>query len=245
VAQGASATQDPPQWARDVSRLTMFIGFMSPGIPFMFMGDESLATNGFRWGKPSTWDMGWTWARLGESWDWNALRYDDDIREVYERLFTLGDGAFADADFVKLAEADKKVYRDLHTMTAEQRAVALIDIPRKLASIFTKDAMALRHAHANLAADVPAKPLYAHNDDGVFAFTRGEHRADHVIVANVSKEVRRGYPIPLPVGQFRQIFNSDDVRYGGRGVGAPATVLEDGATIDLPAGGALLLERVA
>ncbi|HSI04657.1 MAG TPA: alpha amylase C-terminal domain-containing protein, partial [Myxococcota bacterium] len=244
VAQGTSPTADPPQWARDVSRLTMLIGLMSPGVPFMFMGDEFLATNGFRWGKPSTWDMGWTWFRLGKSWDWSALRYDDDVRKVYERLFTLGDAAFADPEFMKLAEADKKVYRDLHAMSPEQRATALVDISRKLATIFAKDAIALRHASDGLAADVPAKPLYAHNDDGVFAFTRGEHGPDFVVVANVSKEIRRGYRMPLPEGRFRQVLSSDDVRYGGRGVGPSAAILVDGATLDLPAGGALLLQRL-
>ncbi len=244
VAQGPNATSDPPQWARDVSRLTMLVGLMSPGIPFFFQGDESLATNAFRWGKPSTWDMGWTWFKLGQGWDWERLRFDDGVRGVYERLFALGDKAFEDPDFVKLAEADKRVYRDLHAMTPRQRAVAFIDIPRKLASIFAKEAIALRHANDALAADVPAKPLFAHNDDGVFAFTRGEHEPDHVIVANVSKEARLDYRVPLPSGRYRQILNSDDVRYGGRGVGAGAAILEDGTTFDLPAGGALVLERI-
>ena len=244
VAQGTSPSADPPQWARDVSRLTMLIGLMSPGVPFMFMGDEFLATNGFRWGKPSTWDMGWTWFQLGKTWDWSALRFDDGVRKVYERLFGLGDAAFEDPAFLALAEADKQVYRDLHAMTDAQRAVALVDISRKLATIFARDAMAYRHAHDGLAANVPAKPLYAHNDDGVFAFSRGESEPRHVVIANVSKQQRPGYRVPLPPGRWRQALNSDDVRYGGRGVGVGPAILEDGASFDLPAGGGLVLERV-
>ncbi len=245
VAQGEHASNDPPQWPRDVSRLTMLIGLMSPGIPFFFQGDESLATNGFRWGKPSTWDIGWSWAKIGKSWDWSALRYDDDVRKLYERLFALGNEAFEDPAFQQLAEADKRVYRDLASMRPEDRQVALVDISRKLASIFTKDTITMRNAYEGLGSDVPAKPLYAHNDDGVFAFSRGEKEADYVVVANVSKETRRGYRVPLPPGKFRQILNSDDVRYGGRGVGAGAAILEDGATFDLPAGGGLVLQRLA
>ncbi len=246
VAQGSAQSSDPPQWARDVSRFAMGVGLMSPGIPFFFMGDESLATNGFRWGKPSTWDLGWTWSKLGRDWDWEQVRFNDGVRKSYERLLALGDAAFSDPEFLKLAEADKKVYRDLAAMTPEQRAVAFVDISRRLAASFTRDAMALRHSRAALAADVPAKPLYAHNDDGVFAFSRGEHAPDFVVIGNVSKHDHAGYRVPLPAGQYRIVLNSDDVRYGGRGVGTrQATVLKDGAALELAAGSVLVLERIS
>lgn len=246
VAQGGAQNTDPPQWARDISRFAMGTGLMSPGVPFFFMGDESLATNGFRWGKPSTWDMGWSWFKLGRDWDWDGVTFTDDTRKSYERLFALGDRAFTDPEFVKLAEADKKVYRDLAAMKPEERAVAFVDIPRRLAANFTRDAMALRHSRDSLAADVPAKPLYSHNDDGVFAFSRGEHRPDFVVIGNASKFDHKAYRIPLPEGEYRIVLNSDDVRYGGRSAGTrQSTVVHGGTELDLAAGSMLLLERVS
>jgi 1,4-alpha-glucan branching enzyme len=189
VAMGG-AKGPPSQWARDVSRLTMMTGLMSPGIPFFFQGDESLATNGFRWGKPSTWDLGWSWL-TGKG----------------------GDPA--------------------------------VDGPRKAASLFTRDAIALRARSDDLTADVPAKPLYSHNDDSVFAFTRGTDDAKHVVIGNVSKVDRPGYRILLPPGRWREVLNSDAVRYGGRGMTNADAVFEGEARIDLAAGGSLVLERVA
>jgi maltooligosyltrehalose trehalohydrolase len=244
VAQGAEASSDPPQWARDVSRAVMLIGLMSPGIPFFFQGDESLATNNFLWGRPSTWDLGWTWFKLGKTWDWDRLRFDDGMRATYERLFTLGEAAEQDPEFVKLAEADKKVYRDLARMSTQERATAFVDMSRKLATALTRNAIGLRKAKSSLLADVPAQPVYAHNDDGVLAFSRGKERAEHVVIANISKQDRRGYRIPLPPGKFRLVMNSDDVHYGGRGFTADPGVVEGSAAFDLAAGGALVLERL-
>ncbi|MHB2016248.1 MAG: alpha-amylase family glycosyl hydrolase [Candidatus Xenobia bacterium] len=57
--QGPGAPLSP--WARNACRTTFGVGMMSPGHPFLFQGEESLAQNTFRWGLPSTWDVGWEW----------------------------------------------------------------------------------------------------------------------------------------------------------------------------------------
>lgn len=52
---------DDVDWARKAARLTFGVGLFSPGMPIFFQGEESLATNPFSWGIPSTWDVGWDW----------------------------------------------------------------------------------------------------------------------------------------------------------------------------------------
>ena len=48
-------------WEKGAARTALGIGMLSPGMPMMFQGEESLATNSFKWGIPSTWDNGWDW----------------------------------------------------------------------------------------------------------------------------------------------------------------------------------------
>jgi maltooligosyltrehalose trehalohydrolase len=66
----ANLHRDPSligEWEKSVTRTSMGVGFLSPGTPLMFQGDESLATNKFSWGIPSRWDMGWEWMDQPES----------------------------------------------------------------------------------------------------------------------------------------------------------------------------------
>jgi 1,4-alpha-glucan branching enzyme len=51
----------PAAYARGLARFAAGMGFAAPGMPMFFEGDESLASNEFRWGVPSTWDVGWDW----------------------------------------------------------------------------------------------------------------------------------------------------------------------------------------
>ncbi len=50
-------------WGRKAARTVFGVGILSPGTPIFFQGAESLATNKFRWGVPSTWDVGWEWLK--------------------------------------------------------------------------------------------------------------------------------------------------------------------------------------
>lgn len=67
VANQHRDSSDIGDWERAVTRTSMGIGFLSPGMPLMFQGDESLATNKFSWGIPSKWDNGWDWMNEPDS----------------------------------------------------------------------------------------------------------------------------------------------------------------------------------
>lgn len=54
-------------WEKGAARTVLGIGMLSPGMPMIFQGEESLATNHFKWGVPSTWDNGWEWMDQPES----------------------------------------------------------------------------------------------------------------------------------------------------------------------------------
>src|SRR5207244_7081104 len=51
----------PSAYARGLARFAAGMGFAAPGMPIFFEGDESMASNEFKWGVPSTWDIGWDW----------------------------------------------------------------------------------------------------------------------------------------------------------------------------------------
>ncbi|MCA9776681.1 MAG: alpha amylase C-terminal domain-containing protein, partial [Candidatus Eremiobacteraeota bacterium] len=54
-------------WEKGAARTVLGIGMLSPGMPMFFQGEESLATNNFKWGVPSTWDNGWEWMEQPDS----------------------------------------------------------------------------------------------------------------------------------------------------------------------------------
>ncbi len=169
VACGAADPTDPPQQARNLARFTMLIGMMSPGKPFFFQGDEFGATNNFKWGITSTWDMGWTWLTRVNSWDWSSLHFNDTQRALYERLYALGDKASDDPAYKSLSDADKKVFADIGAAPSSDRKQLYIDIERRQQFECTKAAIKLRK-DAKLFADVDAKPFYSHNDNGILGF---------------------------------------------------------------------------
>ena len=66
-------------WERGAARTTLGIGLLSPGMPLMFQGEESLATNNFKWGIPSTWDNGWEWRDQPESPRFKHHQFSKDL----------------------------------------------------------------------------------------------------------------------------------------------------------------------
>ena len=49
------------EWETSAARTALGVSLLSPGVPIFFQGTESLADNHFKWGIPSTWDVGWEW----------------------------------------------------------------------------------------------------------------------------------------------------------------------------------------
>jgi maltooligosyltrehalose trehalohydrolase len=246
VAEGDAQTDFPNQWARSAARFAAGIGMASPGIPIFFQGDESGAQNEFRWGNPSTWDSGWSWESIGQSWDWDALRFDEAQKAKFERLFALGPDRWSeDPEYRSLAAADREAFDDVGRLPEADRLGAMLDITRRQSFRFFKDAIALRHSSRAFAADAEVRRVYTHNDNSVFAFSRRSGRDEFVVVGSLNHNAFPSYGMDLPPGQWKEVFNSDAAKYGGAGVGNGDRVLSGGrADLSLPAAGYVVLRRV-
>lgn len=53
--------QSDRDWAEGILRCIFAIGLYAPGMPIFFQGTENLASNRFLWGRPTTWDLDWSW----------------------------------------------------------------------------------------------------------------------------------------------------------------------------------------
>ena len=256
TADGESTARIPPQWARAAARLAAGFGFTGPGIPMFFQGDESLAQNSFKWAITSTWDLGWDWKATGADWDWNQLTFNDDQRALYERLLALPERERAQAPEVQaLNRTDRAVLDTLASEDPETRQQTMQNITRRQTFEFYKDAIAFRlgNASSNTAgraaaqAEQSVRGLYTHNDDSVLATLHEKDGQQLVRVISLNRENLSGYPIPLPEGQWREVFNSDARRYGGNDFGNAGAVVDGGAPrgLNLPAAGYVMFERVA
>lgn len=236
----------PSQWARNVDRFAAGMGFMSPGIPMFFQGDESMAQNTFQWGEPSTWGLGWDWQKTGQSWNWNQLTFNDQQKATYERLAGMQPQERTnDPAYKALSVADKQVCDDLCAMSPKDRADAELNIARKQTYEFYQDAIKLRQSNPAFDADAQVNRIYTHNDNSVLAFERKKGDSDFIVVGSLNKNSQQGYQVPLPPGQWKEVFNSDGAKYGGGNVGNFGATLTGGNTpMNLPAGGYIVLQKV-
>ena len=246
VAQGKEPSEPPSQRARSLARWVAGIGAAAPGIPIMFQGDEFYASNGFRWGITSTWGMDWTWRDVGPTWNWNAIEFNDAIRELYDQLAALPERErLADPQFLSLSAENQVVCSHYAAAALEDRDTLAANIGRRQMHQFVQEVFSLRNATEELCADAPVKRVYTHNDDSVFAFSRHQGDKETLVIANLSAEQRPNYTMPIPAGTWRLRINSDSARYGGAGIHVPEDLHSDGtAEINLPAGSVLFLERI-
>lgn len=237
--------QMPPQWARNAARFAAGIGLASPGIPMFFQGDESMASNSFKWGIPSTWDAGWDWQSVGKNWDWNNISFNDGQRQLYTKLFDMSPEARAkDSGFTNLSIADKQVFNDLAAMKPEERTTTMNNISRRQMFEFYKDAVALRSSSTAFEADSQVNRIYTHNDNSVMAFSRKDGNDEYIIVASLNRNNLEGYQMPLPPGQWKEVLNSDAARYGGSNFGNFGATLNGGNTrVNIPAAGYVVLKK--
>lgn len=237
----------PSQYSRDLARFAAGIGMASPGIPMFFQGEENLASNKFNWGNPSTWDTGWSWKDLGQNWDWNNLRFDDQQRSVDQALLALPPAQRAsDPRYQSLAAPDRQVVDDLGKLGPADQAQAMTDIARRQTFDFYKDAIALRESSPAFAADAAVNRVYTHNDNSVMAFTREKGNDSMLVVGSLNHGDFNGYRMDLPPGKWQEVFNSDASRYGGGNFGNFGATLNGGSQVpvNIPAGGYVVFKKV-
>jgi maltooligosyltrehalose trehalohydrolase len=244
----------PPQWARNAARLTAGVGMTMPGTPMFFQGDESLAQNNFDWDVFSKWDVGWEWQNITvpgprgrqvkERWDWEQLTFDDTVKATYERLFALpADRREQDEAFRRLSPADRQVFRDLAAMPADRRERTMLHITRRQTHRFFKDAIRLRNENPALQGAGKPQVIYQHNDDSVLAYRRWSREGDFVVIASLNQNNLGNYGLGLPLGEWEEVFNSDAAAYGGSNFGNAGGVFGPHASLNLPAGGFIVLKN--
>ncbi|MEM4251745.1 MAG: alpha-isopropylmalate synthase regulatory domain-containing protein, partial [Candidatus Bathyarchaeia archaeon] len=245
VADGDSREKIPPQWARNAARFAAGIGLASPGVPIFFQGDESMASNKFKWGIPSTWDAGWDWEKLGSDWDWDNVVFNDSQRGLYNRLLAMSPAEReSDSGYRNLDATNRKVFNYLDSLSPAEREEAMLNITRKQTYLFYRDALALRNSSPAFEADASVNRVYTHNDNSVMAFTRKDGNEEYLIVASLNKNNFENYKMNIPAGQWKEVFNSDAARYGGSNFGNYGATINGGYTgINIPAGGYVVFKK--
>jgi 1,4-alpha-glucan branching enzyme len=246
VADGQGRPAWPNQFARSASRFAAGMGFAGPGMPMFFQGDESLANNIFKWGKPNTWDNGWEWEKTGQNWDWKNMTFNDGQKANFERLFSMSPADRAkDSGYTGLSVADKQVFNDLAKLPPDQQQDTMHNIVRRQTNEFYKAAIALRQSSPAFEADAEIKRVYSHNDNSVMAFERKGGNDDFVVVGSLNRNNLEHYKMSLPPGQWQECFNSDGKAFGGNNFGNYGATINGGnAEVNIPAGGYVVFKKV-
>jgi 1,4-alpha-glucan branching enzyme len=108
-----------------------------------------------------------------------------------------------------------------------------------------KDLIALRRSSDAFHPSAPVQRVYTHNDDKVTAFSRtGQSGESFIVISMMGDQNKAGYPIPLPEGSWKEVFNSDAEQYGGHSFGNGGGTFSGRAGLNLPAGGTIVLKKV-
>jgi maltooligosyltrehalose trehalohydrolase len=140
---------------------------------------------------------------LGKDWNWEKVTFNDVRKKDYERLFTLPPEMRAkDAAYQGLSAEDRKVVESLTELPAPQRTDAMLDLTSKQSFQFYRDALALRQSSPAFRAD------------SVMAFTRKSGGKEYLVVGSMNRENLKGYALPPPPGNWKEVLNSDAAAYG-------------------------------
>ncbi len=212
VATNHKENELPSVWARNAVRMTFGVGMLSPGMPMFFQGEESLANNKFKWGIPSTWDVGWDWLKVGKNWDWSKVKIDEEKISIYKKILN-----HKEEVKVKLSDTDKQILEYLSSLPPDKVDEGIYNIMRRQHFNFCKDVIHLRTSTPAFDGDADVKRIYTHNDNSIMAFSRSKNGEEYLIVASLNRNNLKNYNIPTPKGKWKLVLNSDDPKYGGEG----------------------------
>jgi len=202
----------------------------------LFQGEEHLANNDFKHGLTSTWGADLTW--LG-------FQVTPDRLDHFRHMAGL-DRSQQEIERSRLDPQEQALFDRFLGMPADQRTQAE-DLANQAGQFaLTRDLIALRRTSGALSATGGMHRVQTHNADRVLAWKRdgGGSKDEFVVVTNFSKTERLGYPVKLPEGQWREVFNSNARRYGGSGSGNGGGVVDARSGVYLPAGSTVVLNRV-
>lgn len=242
AALGGNETHKNPRDAHAIGVLKWFhaLALMSPGRAMFFSGDNSGATNPFKWGAPPTWGEGGKWAEQTKEQlqRWEPRR---DARSQ-ERFLEAARTTTMPADFTA---GEQNMVKYLRTLEPGQREEFMVNMTRVSIHENFAALARLRESVPELAnGHFAAIRLFTHNADGVMAFRRHAQRGDYIEVANAKGPKSNYDKFRLPEGTWELVHNTDAAEYGGEGVGgAVGTRFHGGQTVSLPTG-ALVLRKV-
>lgn len=129
---------------------------------------------------------------------------------------------------------------------SEEQKSTEVSLARQGHHALHKDLIALRRSSDAFRPEAPISRVMTHNDHRIVAFQRqGESGDSFVVIAHLGDETREGYSVPLPAGRWEQVLNTDAERYGGENRGGAEGQMSGKAALTLPAGGTIVLRKVA
>ena len=147
-----------------------------------------------------------------------------------------------------LSPEEQKMFDSYMAMNPEQREKAE-DMANQVGQfVLDRDLISLRNSSPAFSAKGNISRIQTHNDDKIVAFKRdgGGSDDEFIVVSNFANVDRNGYPVELPPGQWKEVFNTDGRCYGGSGNGNGGATFNGGAKtgMNLPSGATIVLKRV-
>ena len=237
ISRGAAASKDDDKvmepYPRSIARTAAAVTLTGPGVPMLFQGEEFLANNDFKHGLTSTWG-----AELG----WVHFPVTPDRLDHFAEVAAM-DVSQREVERSRMGAEEQKFFDKYCQMNPEQRAEAE-DLSNQVGQfVLTRDLIAMRRTSPALNATGETSRVYTHNDDRVLAWKRAGGDDEFVVVSNFANTDRSGYKVGLPPGQWKEIFNTNAVRYGGNGAGNGGATFNGDQGLFLPAGGTIILQK--
>ncbi len=241
IARAAAGSNDQAAvqaaYPRAISGTASAMTLLGPGTPMLFQGEEFLANNDFKHGLTSTWgaDLGWL-----------DFQVTPDRADHFRTLAGL-DRSRQEVERSRLDPREQELFDRYLGMGTDQRDEAhhLADQAGHFQR--TRDLIALRRSSSAFSAAGSISRVYTHNLDRVLAFKRdqGGSQDEFVVISNFADQDRSGSQIPLPAGEWREVFNTNSRKYGGTGTGNGGQAVRAGSHLVLPAGSTIVLKKLS